>query len=52
MENVKGSKKKKKNLTDMDKSMMITKRKTGVWGEVEEGIGGLNGDGRRLDMGW
>lgn len=21
-------------------------------GEVEEGIGGTNGDGRRLDLGW
>ena len=31
--------------------MVITRRK-GRWGEVEEGKGGINGDGRRLDFGW
>ena len=23
-----------------------------MWGEVEEGKGGINGDGRRLDLGY
>ena len=31
--------------------MVITGGK-GQWEEVERGIGGMNGDGRRLDLGW
>ena len=30
----------------------VTTREKGGSGEVEEGIGGINGDGRRLDLGW
>ena len=31
---------------------MVSTRGKGVTGEVEEGKGGINGDGRRLDLGW
>ena len=51
MKKVEGlSKKKKKSLTDTDSSMVITGGKGGS-GEVE-GRGGINGDGRRLHLGW
>ena len=42
---------KKIQLIDTDNSMMITTGK-GEWGEVKEGRGGKNGDGRGLDLGW
>ena len=35
---------------DMDNSVVITKGK--VVGEVEEGMGRINGDGQRLDWRW
>ena len=35
---------------DTDNSMMITRGKGG-WEVVDEGKGGINGDGRRLDLG-
>ena len=35
----------------IDNSTVITSGKEG-WGEVEKGKGGINGDGRRLDLGW
>ena len=37
-------------LINTDNSMVITRRKGG-W-EAEDSIGGINGDGRRLDLGW
>ena len=49
---VKGlSKKKKKPLIDTDNSVVITRGKGG-WREVEESKEGINGDGRRLGLGW
>ena len=33
-----------------DKGMVVTRRKR-WWAEVEDGKGGINGDGRRLDWG-
>ena len=42
---------KKKNLIDTDNSMVITRGK-GEWGDIEGGKGAINGDGRRLDLGW
>ena len=44
-EKVKGLREK---LTDTDNSTVIT----GVVGGIEGGKGGINGDGRRLDLGW
>ena len=41
----------KKNLIDADNSMVITRRK-GDWREVEGGLKGIPGEGRRLDLGW
>ena len=38
-------------LIDTDSSVVIPRGKVG-WEEVEEGEGGINGDGRRLDLGW
>ena len=46
MKKVKGLSRKKKNV--IDNSMVITTGKA-RW---EEGKGGLNGDGRRLGLGW
>ena len=43
----KQNKTKQKTLIDADNSIMITRG----GGEVEEGTGGINGDGRRLDLG-
>ena len=34
----------------MDTNSCVVMAKGG--GEVEEGMGGINGDGRRLDVGW
>ena len=34
---------------DTDKSVVIARGRG--WGKVEEGIRGINGDGRRLDLG-
>ena len=48
---MKGLSKKMKNLVDTDKCMVITRGK-GEWGEVVEGKGAINGDGRRLDLEW
>ena len=42
---------KQKNLVDIDNSRVITRGKGG-WGETEEDKGGINGDKRRLDLGW
>ena len=42
--------KKKERLRDRDNSMVIDGGR-GLEG-VEEGNGGINGDGRRLDLGW
>ena len=42
--------KQRKKIVDRDKSMLTTTGK-GQWGEVEEGKEGINGDGRRLDLG-
>ena len=42
--------KKRKKLMDMDNSVVIASGE-GRWKEVEEGKGGINGDGRRLDLG-
>ena len=39
----------KKPITD--NSIVITKGKWG-WEEAEEGKGGINGEGERLDLGW
>ena len=61
MKKVKGLSKTKQNKTkqdktiqnsliDTDNSMEIT-RGEGVWG-VTEGTGKINGNGRRLDLGW
>ena len=36
---------------DTDKDMVNASGK-GAWREVEEGEGGINGGGRRLDLGW
>ena len=43
--------KKKKTLIDTDSSMVITRGKGGWW-EVEEGKGGINGDGSKVNLGW
>ena len=43
--------KKQKNLIDTDNSMVIT-RGEGEWGQVEEGKGSVDGDGRRLNFRW
>ena len=40
--------KERKKLINMDNSVVIAGRAAG---EVEEGIRGINGDGRRLDLG-
>ena len=45
------SKGKKKELMDKDNSMVIVRGKGGG-GEEREGKGGINADGRRLDLGW
>ena len=45
----KKTKTKNPNFIDTDSSMVITRGK-GVWGEVEEGKGEINDDGRRLDL--
>ena len=51
MRRMKGlSKEKMGRLLDTD-SVLITRGK-GVWWEVGESKGGINGDGRRLDLGW
>ena len=39
----------KEKLIDRDNSMVISRGKVG---EVEEGKGGINVVGRRLDLGW
>ena len=47
-------KKKKKEKTFIDTAtvwLVITRGKEG-WEEAEQGIGGINHDGRRLDLGW
>ena len=44
-------KEEKKTLTDTENSMVITRGKGGRE-EAEEGRGGINGGGRRLDLGW
>ena len=31
---------------------MVIKRGEEEWGAVEEGTGGIKGNGRRLDLGW
>ena len=41
---------KKRNKTDTDNSMVTTRGK-GSLGEREENTGGINGEGRRLDLG-
>ena len=43
--------KQNKNLIDRDNSTVIT-RGEGPCREVEKGKEGINGDGRRLDLGW
>ena len=40
-----------KGLIDRDYNVAIT-RGRGGWREVDEGEGGINGDGRKLDFGW
>ena len=51
VEKVKRLSKNNKKLTGIDYSMVMT-RGEGGWGDVEDGKGGINGDGRRLDLGW
>ena len=41
----------RKKPSETNNSMVIT-RGEGVWGEGEEGKSRINGDGRRLDLGW
>ena len=46
-----GIKQKTQKLIDSDNSVVITREKE-RWGEVKEGTGKINGDGRGLDLGW
>ena len=41
----------KNKISETDNSMVIPRRKEG-WGEVEEENRGINGDGKRHDLGW
>ena len=43
-------KKKEKNLMNMNKSLVISRGRK--WGKVEEHMGEINGDGKRLDLRW
>ena len=45
------NKNKDKKLIDTENSIVITREK-GEIGEVEDCKGGINGDGRKLDLGW
>ena len=45
------NKNKDKKLIDTENSIVITREK-GEIGEVEDSKGGINGDGRKLDLGW
>ena len=48
---VRSKSKQKKQLIDRDKSLLISRGKGG-FGEVEEYMERISGDGRSLDSGW
>ena len=43
---------KQKNTPHRPRQHMVITRGKGGWEEVEEGKGGMNSDGRRLNSGW
>ena len=45
------AKKERKKLMDRDHSV-VTARGNGEWWGAEEGVGQINSDGQKLDLGW